>query len=441
MYKRPTWIVVLPDPIFCCSVAKKQLLMINNCVQMVLRKSVNKNDRQHKAGDVIQRSYMEQLVKEDQGYSFLKTMQKTKVMAMLRQLGPPTFFVTISAAETLWPELLVILTKVLDHKDIGETKALNLSANDKYRLIRSDPITCAQYFDNRFQLLLNHLRSEFSVFKDHPMIHHFYRVEFQQRGSPHVHMMVWNEGAPTVEQTSTKEVKRAACDFIDKFVTCDSELPGLDGLIAMQKYNHSKSCKKVVRGKTICRYNIPFLPMEETTIVYPKDRKDVAPDDRIQAQKKNGLTKETYMRMVELSLRKPAVMLKRRPKDCFVNNFDVLENVCLAKFFAYYRVTKKEMDMQLKDKVQLMLYVPWRDEKRELINIDHEAVHATFLATILANSKEFNRLKQQDLEVAVQRAEGNVVFDADERPFVAYNDFAVYDIDRPDDDLILCCVV
>ncbi|CAH0546765.1 unnamed protein product [Brassicogethes aeneus] len=120
-----------------------------------------------------------------------------------------------------------------------------------------------------------------SVFKEHPLIHHFYRVEFQQRGSPHLHMMVWNYGAPTVE-------KRAACDFIDKFVMCDSELPGLEGLIAMQKHNHSKSCKNA------------------------------------------GLTKETYMRMIELSLRKPAVMLKRRPKDCFVNNFN-MDILCLQR--------------------------------------------------------------------------------------------------------------
>lgn len=33
------------------------------------------------------------------------------IMAMVRQLGIPTLFVTLSAAEARWPELLVILKK------------------------------------------------------------------------------------------------------------------------------------------------------------------------------------------------------------------------------------------------------------------------------------------------------------------------------------------
>jgi len=35
--------------------------------------------------------------------------EKKELMAMIRQLGPPTFFLTLSAAEKNWPELLKYL--------------------------------------------------------------------------------------------------------------------------------------------------------------------------------------------------------------------------------------------------------------------------------------------------------------------------------------------
>lgn len=45
---------------------------------------------------------------------------------------------------------------------------------------------------------------------------YFYRVEFQQRGSPHVHCLFWVENAPKL----LEDGKQAVCDFIDKYVTC-----------------------------------------------------------------------------------------------------------------------------------------------------------------------------------------------------------------------------
>lgn len=39
----------------------------------------------------------------------------------------------------------------------------------------------------------------------------FYRVEFQQRGSPHIHILVWIENAPKFEKYSDEEI----IDFVD----------------------------------------------------------------------------------------------------------------------------------------------------------------------------------------------------------------------------------
>ena len=45
----------------------------------------------------------------------------------------------------------------------------------------------------------------------------FYRFEFQQRGSPHIHMLVWIENAPTLEKNSEEEIVQ----FVDKYLTCN----------------------------------------------------------------------------------------------------------------------------------------------------------------------------------------------------------------------------
>lgn len=50
---------------------------------------------------------------------------------MIRQLGPPTFFITLSPAETKWAELLVVLKKVIDCEDISEADALNMPYEER----------------------------------------------------------------------------------------------------------------------------------------------------------------------------------------------------------------------------------------------------------------------------------------------------------------------
>ena len=44
----------------------------------------------------------------------------------------------------------------------------------------------------------------------------FYRVEYQQRGSPHIPMLIWLEDAPQFRIESDEKVTA----FIDKIITC-----------------------------------------------------------------------------------------------------------------------------------------------------------------------------------------------------------------------------
>jgi hypothetical protein len=68
---------------------------------------------------------------------------------MIRQLGQPNIFLALSAAESKWPELLVLLMKNVENKTITEDEAIELPYFKNSELISKDPVTCARYFDHR----------------------------------------------------------------------------------------------------------------------------------------------------------------------------------------------------------------------------------------------------------------------------------------------------
>lgn len=78
---------------------------------------------------------------------------------------------------------------------------------------------------------------------------YFYRVEFQQRGSPHVHCLFWVENAPKLNEDNEDNDALVAA-FIDDYITC--ETPGDDDaelyetVNSVQKHSsrHSKTCRK-----------------------------------------------------------------------------------------------------------------------------------------------------------------------------------------------------
>ena len=67
----------------------------------------------------------------------------------------------------------------------------------------------------------------------------FYRVEFQQRGSPHIHALFWIKDAPQYGIDDDDKI----VNFVDKYVTC-SNIPenNLDEeLINLQMHRHAKT--------------------------------------------------------------------------------------------------------------------------------------------------------------------------------------------------------
>ena len=144
-------------------------------------------------------------------------LHKKDLFATIRQLGPATLFCNFSSAETQWIHLLQILDQLVDHKQYTDDELENLNWEEKCRLIQTDPVTCARHFDYQVnQFLTNFLLSSAEPLET--ISDWFYRVEYQQRGSPHIHMLIWLDRAPEFQVKSDAKVT----GFIDNIITCQN---------------------------------------------------------------------------------------------------------------------------------------------------------------------------------------------------------------------------
>ena len=69
---------------------------------------------------------------------------------MIRNLGPCTWFVTLSAADLKWTDTLSIIAKQLE-------EVRDLSWDDRSAYLRENPVTAARHFNNRVQLFFKYI--------------------------------------------------------------------------------------------------------------------------------------------------------------------------------------------------------------------------------------------------------------------------------------------
>ena len=203
------------------------------------------------------RDYVNGLIHNDDAFTFLRCdrsspafweLKKKEVMTMIRQLGCPTLFLTLSAAETKWSELIVILTQVLENKVITLKEAENMSYEKKCDLIRNDPVTCVRYFEYRLKCLWEILSAPCGPLQGYELEDKYVRVEFQVRGSRHVHALLWLKNAPKYDKNNPESIKKCI-ELIDKLISVNSKSTEFsEELISLQRHKHSHTCKKHVNG-------------------------------------------------------------------------------------------------------------------------------------------------------------------------------------------------
>jgi hypothetical protein len=99
------------------------------------------------------------------------------VNAMMREYKLPSLFITLTAAETKWTHLKDIL-KSTDNKDTNPTNR---------------PLHTTLHFTHRKKELWNHVWKKPANSNWGYLTHFFERVEFQNRGAPHTHSILWVE--------------------------------------------------------------------------------------------------------------------------------------------------------------------------------------------------------------------------------------------------------
>ena len=322
-------------------------------VSIALRQSSNRKDDSTliTASDLKNADKVYDILKADKGYRFLKQIRGTPpywqnaqkdVLGMVRQLGKPTWFGSFSSADMRWPEIMNTLLR-----QSGDARKIDdLDWADKCNLLKSNPVTVARMFDYRFQTFLKKV----ILSPSKPIgnvIDYFYRIEFQQRGSPHVHILIWIENAPILGVDKDEYVVQ----FIDKYISCekptekeDPELHEIVSHVQSHSKKHSKSCKK--KGTT-CRFNFPRPISKRTFISKPaegNEDKDIETDQKnakeLLESVKNELANETNYKSTTALFGKlgitqkqfenayaelasqESIILKRKPQDVWINQFN-----------------------------------------------------------------------------------------------------------------------
>ena len=128
---------------------------------------------------------------------------------MIRQLGPPHIFFTKSVNETGMIHLIKALKQKDENRIISYTDVIMMSKSQRTKLIRKYPIDVVQHLDCVFRHHINTMKKEMSLGEYH-IEDYFYRVEFQQRGSAHIHCLFWvqkNSGETPPEVMMGKELR------------------------------------------------------------------------------------------------------------------------------------------------------------------------------------------------------------------------------------------
>ena len=202
------------------------------------------------------------LICHDQAYLFLRQIPGTppywqkfmyEVVAMVKQLGIPTWFMTLSCAELRWPEMFQIIART-QGQNMSNEEVEALSYNEKCQMLNLNPVVVAKHFQYRVETFF----TEILLTDAKPIgkiVYYAPRIEFQMRGSPHLHALIWTSDCARLNQDN----KQPYIDYIDEHVQAyvpskdeDAELYKLVNMY--QKHSHSKSCRKYKNVQ--CRFNL-----------------------------------------------------------------------------------------------------------------------------------------------------------------------------------------
>ena len=327
----------------------KQIQQIKQKVSFALRRNQRKGHL-ITAETLLNKETREKIVKLNDGYNILKTirnsppyfeLKKKNLMAMIRQLGIPTLFFSLSSADTKWINLLKSIKQIVENITVTDDQINNLTWYQKCKMISDNPAIPARFFNNRVKKFIKYiLKSPHSPFGK--LQHYFYRVEFQHRGSPHIHGLLWINNVPHYDKSSESEI----CKYIDTIITCSHNIKTEHKqYLDLQSHKHTKTCIKKINKTKICRFNAPWPPIENTKILHPLDDEHLINKDFYmntynkinqeiqylyktktfltipQLLQKLNISYEHYILALRSSIKKRKIFLQRSLSEIYTNNY------------------------------------------------------------------------------------------------------------------------
>ena len=131
-------------------------------------------------------------------------LRASDLKCMLRECGPPTLFLTFSCAEYQSADISGYLRKV---NNVPDSYPIG-------KLCCEDPISISRKFSKKFYDFFTTV-----IMKGHVLgtvSQYFVKKEYQARGAPHYHMVLWIEGAPTIG----KDVPAGVLKWTQERISC-----------------------------------------------------------------------------------------------------------------------------------------------------------------------------------------------------------------------------
>ena len=103
-------------------------------------------------------------------------------MAMLRQKGCPTLFVTVSCAEYKWQELVRQILETEWNQQVSMEYVDGLSNGERNKIITENAVQSTVHFQKRIEKLFILFKYD-DIFEGFHVSDFYYRIEFQARGN------------------------------------------------------------------------------------------------------------------------------------------------------------------------------------------------------------------------------------------------------------------
>ena len=206
---------------------------------------------------------------------------------MVKQLGTPTFFLTLSCADLRWNELISIIFK-LNRVDISDEEVDEMSYHERCDTLNKNPVLVARHFQYRVEMFFKIIVLDGPLGKTQ---YYAIRVEFQVRGSPHIHSFIWILNAPKLTKVNIDDYRKWVDSVIRSDLPDPNNEPALFELVKIyQIHRHSKTCRKYRNEK--CRFRFGKFFTNKTIIAQPL-ADSVPPDVKLQKmQQRNNILKK-----------------------------------------------------------------------------------------------------------------------------------------------------